>query len=129
MNGRTVKIVTVDTTSTPAGAATAAHVLVSQKNVFAVSEATALFFGAYQYLNQQGIPVIGTSLDGPEWYQQPNTNMFNIEGTNSPHYPSFTSQGEFYKSLGVSKISFVASNTPSSTRGIKQAINSAMRPD
>jgi branched-chain amino acid transport system substrate-binding protein len=51
--------------------------------------------------------------------------MFNIEGTNSPHYPSYTSEGQFWKSLGVSKISFISSNTPSSTRGIKQSINSA----
>jgi branched-chain amino acid transport system substrate-binding protein len=125
VNGRTLRLVSVDTTSTPSGANTAAKVLVSQKGVFGVMEVSALFFGAYQYLNAQKVPVTGSSLDGPEWYMEPNTNMFNIEGTNSPNYPSYTSQGEFYKSLGVSKISFVASNTPSSTRGIKQAIYSA----
>jgi branched-chain amino acid transport system substrate-binding protein len=125
VNGRTLKLTSVDTTSTPSGADTAAKVLIAQKDVFGVVEVSALFFGASQYLNAQKIPVTGSSLDGPEWYTEPNTNMFNIEGTNSPQYPSYTSQGEFYKSLGVSKISFVASNTPSSTRAIKQAIFSA----
>jgi branched-chain amino acid transport system substrate-binding protein len=124
VNGRTLKLVTADTTSTPAGAQTAAQVLVSQKGVYGVMEVSALFFGGYQYLNQQAIPVTGSSLDGPEWYTQPNTNMFNIEGTNSPHYPSYTWQGQFYKSLGVDKISLTASNTPSSTRSITQAKNS-----
>jgi branched-chain amino acid transport system substrate-binding protein len=126
VNGRTLKLVSADTTSTPAGAATAAKVLVSDKGAYAVTEVSALFFGAYQYLNAQGVPVTGSSLDGPEWYTQPNTNMFNIEGTNSPHYPSYTYQGEFYKSLGVHKISLTASNTPSSTRSITQAKNSIL---
>jgi branched-chain amino acid transport system substrate-binding protein len=124
VNGRTLKMEVGDTTSSPAGAQTAAQELVSQKDVFGVIGVTALFFGAYKYLNAQGIPVTGSSLDGPEWYTQPNTNMFNIEGTNSPLYPSYTSQGEFWKSLGVKKISFVASNTPSSTRAVKQEVNS-----
>jgi branched-chain amino acid transport system substrate-binding protein len=124
VNGRTLNYVTEDTASTPIGAQTAAQALVTQKNAFAVAEVSALFFGASAYLQKAGVPTIGTSLDGPEWYTQPNTNMFNIEGTGSPHYPSYTTQGTFWKSLGVKKISFVASNTPSSTRAVNQEINS-----
>ncbi len=125
VNGRTIRLVTADDASSPAGASTAAKVLVAQKHVFGVVAVSALVFGGSPYLNQQGVPVTGSALDGPEWYTQPNTNMFNIEGAGSPHYPAYTAQGLFYKSLGVHKISFVASNTPSSTRGIDQAIKSA----
>ncbi|HLG66307.1 MAG TPA: ABC transporter substrate-binding protein [Acidimicrobiales bacterium] len=124
VNGRKLELVTADTTSTPAGAQTAAQDLVETKGVFAVAEVSALFFGAYHYLNQQGIPVVGTSLDGPEWYQQPNTNMFNIEGTNSPNYPSYTQWGKFWKATGAKKISIVMSQTPSSQRAGQQEINS-----
>ncbi len=121
VDGRTIKIVSADTTSTPSGAQVAAQTVVTEKSAFAVDEVSALFFGAYKALQEQGIPVTGSSLDGPEWYMQPNTNMFNIEGTGSPTYPSYTFYGEFYKSIGVHKISLVASNTPSSTRGIAQS--------
>ena len=124
VNGRMLKLVIVDTTSTSAGAQTAAEVLVGQKGVFGVMAVSALTFGSSAYLHAQGVPVVGSSLDGPEWYSQPNTNMFNIEGASSPRYSSYTSEGEFYTSVGVHKIAFVADNTPSSARGVKQVMNS-----
>jgi branched-chain amino acid transport system substrate-binding protein len=118
VNGRTIKIVSADTTSTPTGANTAAQTVIQEKGAFAVVETSALFFGAYKPLQQQGIPVTGSSLDGPEWYQQPNTNMFNIEGTSSPLYPAYATEGQFWKSIGVTKVSLVASDTPSSTSAV-----------
>ena len=125
VNGRMLKLDVVDTTSSPLGAQTAAEVLISQKAVFGVMAVSALTFGSSVYLHSQGVPVVGSALDGPEWYQEPNSNMFNIEGASSPHYPSYTTEGEFYKSLAVDRIAFVADNTPSSARGVKQVINSA----
>ena len=50
--------------------------------------------------------------------------MFNIEGAGSPRYPSYTTEGAFYRSLGVNRIGFVADDTPSSARGIKQVSSS-----
>lgn len=125
VDGRKLRLVVGDDNSSPTGAATAAQVLVSQKHVFGVIGVGAFFFGAATYLHQQHIPVTGSDLDGPEWFTQPNTNMFNIEGTSSPTYPSYTVEGKFYKSLGAKKVSFVASTTPSSTRGIRQSIASS----
>lgn len=124
VNGRTLRLVSSDSGSTPTGAHTAAEVLVSQRSVFGVIAVSALTFGGSQYLHQAGIPVTGSALDGPEWYTERNTNMFNIEGTSSPHYPSYTSEGGFYESLGVRNIGFVADDTPSSARGVRQVINS-----
>ncbi len=118
VNGRMIKMVTADTTSTPTGANTAAQTLLQEKAAFGINEVGALFFGAYKPLQQAGIPVTGSSLDGPEWYMQPNTNMFNIEGTSSPNYPAYSTEGDFWKAIGASKISLVASNTPSSTSAI-----------
>ena len=124
VNGRMLKLDIADTTSSPVGALTAAEALVAQKAVFGVIAVSALTFGSSSYLHARGIPVVGSALDGPEWYTQPNTNMFNIEGVGSPHYPSYTTEGEFYKSIGVNRIGFVADNTPSSARGVKQVSNS-----
>jgi branched-chain amino acid transport system substrate-binding protein len=52
-------------------------------------------------------------LDGAEWYEQPNTNLFEINGNDSPKEPAYT-DGGFWKSIGAKKISYVESNTPSS---------------
>jgi branched-chain amino acid transport system substrate-binding protein len=117
VNGRQIVWSVADTTSSPTAAATAAKELVQTRGVFLVSEVSALLFGASSYLQQTGVPVVGSSLDGPEWYEQPNTNMFNISGNDSPDEPGYT-DGGFWKSVGATKISFIASNTPSSTRGI-----------
>ena len=40
----------------------------------------AVTFGGYKLLQQQGVPVTGGANDGPEWYEQPNTNMFSFSG-------------------------------------------------
>ncbi|HEY3941023.1 MAG TPA: ABC transporter substrate-binding protein [Acidimicrobiales bacterium] len=117
VNGRKIVWSVADTTSTPAGAETAAKSLVQSKGVFLVSAESALTFGGSTYLQQAGVPVIGSSVDGPEWYEQPNTNMFNITGNDSPSEPGYT-DGGFWKKIGATKVSFIASNTPSSTRGV-----------
>ena len=56
VNGRTIKIVSADTTSSPTGANTAAQTVVQEKGAFAVDEVSALFFGAYKSLQQQRHP-------------------------------------------------------------------------
>ena len=118
VDGRKITWAVADTTSSPAGAETAAKDLVQTQNVFLVTPDTALLFGGAPYLNQAGVPVLGYPVDGPEWYEQPNTNMFAFSGDASATEPAYTYAGAFYKSIGAKKISFIASNTPSSTRGI-----------
>ena len=113
INGRKITWVVADTQSTPTGAATAVKDLVQTQHVFAIAEVSALFFAGAPFLNQAGVPVTGSSLDGPEWYKQPNTNLFNVTGNNSPSEPAY-GDGGFWKSIGAQKISFVESNTPSS---------------
>ncbi len=124
VDGRKITWAVADSTSTPTGAETAAKDLVETQGVFAVSEVSALLFGGAPYLQAAGVPVLGSQLDGPEWYEQPNTNMFDIEGPNSPSEPAYTAFSDFYKSVGATKVSNIASNTPSSTRsqtGTEQA--------
>jgi branched-chain amino acid transport system substrate-binding protein len=117
VDGRKITWVVADTTSSPSGAETAAKDLVQTQGVFLVAPDSALLFGGTSYLQQAGVPVLGYPVDGPEWYEQPNTNMFAFSGNDSPSEPGYT-DGGFWKALGASKISFIASNTPSSTAGI-----------
>jgi branched-chain amino acid transport system substrate-binding protein len=124
VDGRRLVLDTADSTSTAPGAQLAARDLVGTKHVFGVIGIDVYTSGAAPYLNKAGIPVTGSDLDGPEWFEQPNTNMFNIEGTQSPKYPSFTQYGLFWKATGAKKVSVLASDTPSSTSQQKQEENS-----
>ena len=109
INGRKISWVVDDTTSTSTGAETAAKNLVQNQGVFAIAELSSDFFGAAPYLAQAGIPVTGEALDGPEWYEQPNTNLFSVTGNGTPNGEAY-GDGGFYKAIGATKISYVESN-------------------
>ena len=113
INGRKITWVVADSQSSPTGAETAMKDLVETQHVFAIAENSALFFAGAPYLQANGIPATGQSLDGPEWCEQPNTNLFDVEGNCSPKEPAYT-DGGFWKSIGTKKLSIVESNTPSS---------------
>lgn len=109
IDGRKITWVVDDTTSTPTGAETAAKDLIQNKGVFAVAELSSSFYGAAPYLQQSGIPVTGVGLDGPEWCEQPNTNLFSTTGDCAPNGPAY-GDGGFYKAIGATKITYVESN-------------------
>lgn len=113
INGRQITWVVDDTTSSPTGAQTAAKDLVENQGVFAIAELSTQFFGAAPYLAQAHIPVTGSSLDGPEWGQQPNTNLFSFTGNQGPANGPAYGDGGFWKAIGAKKISYVESNVPS----------------
>jgi branched-chain amino acid transport system substrate-binding protein len=113
VDGRKIIWVVADTQSTPIGTETAVKDLVETKGVFAIAENSAQFFPAAGFLQQNGVPVTGSAVDGPEWCMQPNTNLFTIGGTCSPT-PSAYGDGGFWKSIGAKKITYVESNVPAS---------------
>ncbi len=112
IDGRKIVWVTADAASSPTGAETAAQNLVENQGVFAITELSSAFFGAAPYLNKEDVPVTGTGLDGSEWDQQPNTNLFSITGDGSVNGDAYD-DGGFYKSIGVHKFTYVESNVPS----------------
>ncbi len=62
----------------------------------------------------------GNAQDGPEWGQQPNTNMFSFFGDFDSKEPANTLDGVFFKSLGVTNVAgFAYGISPSSTDSIK----------
>ncbi|HEY3942855.1 MAG TPA: ABC transporter substrate-binding protein [Acidimicrobiales bacterium] len=117
VDGRKITWAVGDTESSPTSAETAAKDLVQSKGVFLVASVSALLFGGAPFLQQAGVPVLGYAVDGPEWFTQPYTNMFSFSGSGAAQGPAYT-DGGFWKSIGATKISFIASNTPSSTGGI-----------
>ncbi len=122
VNGHKLELVAEDDQSTPTGNSTAAHLLVS-KGAFGIIQVDSGAFGSAAYLHQQGIPVVGASVDGPEWGEQPNTNMFSIADLYSTtpfngYYYTYSSSGAELKALHVTKLAQVVFN-------ISSAINAA----
>ena len=101
-DGYKIKYILADTNSTPTGALTAVQKLVEQNNVFAIVEDSSDFFGAEPYALAQGIPVVGSGIDGPYWGDPKKTNIFDAAGPTNEDY-ELAAQGTFMKSQGVTK--------------------------
>lgn len=98
--GHTISYVMGDTTSTPAGAVTAAQRMVQNDKVQAIIDVSALFNAAEPFLLRNKIPVIGGGFDGPEWTIPSNTNLFDTVGTVDYNKLS-SATGDYMKANGV----------------------------
>jgi branched-chain amino acid transport system substrate-binding protein len=119
VNGHKIEYVMADTTSTPAGALSAAQKLVQQDKVFAIISDSASFFGAEAYLLKQKVPVLGTAFDGPEWQDPKNTNLF-VAAANVSQSTVYADAGLTAKKLGATTCGSLGySSSPSSTASLK----------
>jgi branched-chain amino acid transport system substrate-binding protein len=123
VDGRQIQLVALDDQSTPSGFGSAAQAMAS-KGVFGVIPYSSFTFGGYKSLQQAGIPVTGDSFDGPEWGQEPNSNMFSFlpptstAWNNTYYYPNYS--GKFLQAIGSTKpAGFAYGISPSSTASIK----------
>ena len=89
---------------------------------------SALFFEGAKYANQAGIPVTGSFQDGPEWGQEPYTNMFASDnGSVDPKYPVNTGIGKFLVSHGGKVVAAYGYGiSPSSSRSAIGAVQSVI---
>ena len=127
VNGHKLVLVEEDSQSSPTGNLTASQLLV-QKGAFGIVEDSSFTFGAYKYLNKQGVPVTGAAIDGPEWGQQPNTNMFSVTGIGSTpingKYYTYDSQARFLKDIGVTKLAGVVFSIQSAIQAMSSLLQS-----
>jgi branched-chain amino acid transport system substrate-binding protein len=124
VNGYKIKYILADTTSTPTGALTAVQKLVQQDNVFAIVEDSSDFFGAEPYALSQGIPVVGSAIDGPYWGDPKDTNIFAAVGVTNEDYTNLAA-GQFMKSQGVTKCASLGyASSPSSALAAEGFIKS-----
>ena len=84
IDGRQLEVVTSDDASTQTGAASAVSELITNKQVFGLLFVSGVTGTAYKVPQQQGVPVVGAAVDGPEWGIQPNTNMFAVTRNQGP---------------------------------------------
>lgn len=107
--GHPFKLIVEDDQSSPTGAQNAVKVLLGD-NLTAMVSGSPFFFTAAKSVQEAGIPVIGTLTDGPEWGQQPYTNMFDLRGGINPEHEGVgdITAGPFFKSIGVKKLASLA---------------------
>ena len=99
VNGHKLVPLVIDTQTSPAQVATGVQDAIS-KGVIGIVSNSSLFFLAAKYAQQAGVPVTGNSSDGPEWGEQPNTNMFAADwGSVDPKYPVNTLEGQILTKL------------------------------
>lgn len=117
VNGHKIKGIVIDDQTSPSAVATGVQDALSQ-GAFGLVSTSPLFFLAAKIPNQQGVPVTGGFFDGPEWGEQPYTNMFAADaGSVDQKYPVNTGIGAFMKAHGGTVIcSYGYSISPSSTR-------------
>jgi len=124
VDGRRIVITTADDGGSLTQDLTAAKELVGQ-GVFAIIPGSPLFFASAKYLNSQAVPVIGSGFDGPEWGEQPYTNMFSTVQTD-PHYPQSTTVADFFKAHGATDAGALGYQiSPSSSYAAKGFVASA----
>jgi branched-chain amino acid transport system substrate-binding protein len=115
VNGHKLVPLVIDDQTSPSQDATAVQLAIS-RGAIGIVAVSSLFFGGYKFAQQAGVPVTGSSLDGPEWGEQPNTNMFASDtGSVDPKYPANTAIGAFLKAHGGTNIgTYGISISPSS---------------
>src|SRR5580692_6551070 len=117
VNGHKLVPLVIDDQTSPTTVVTGVQDALS-KGAFGIVSDSALFFLAAKYPQQQGVPVTGGFFDGPEWGQQPYTNMFAADnGSVDPKYPVNSGFGHFIKQHGGTVLcSYGYGISPSSTR-------------
>ncbi len=117
VHGHKLVPLVLDDQTNPADIATVVQLAIS-KGAFGIVSQSPLFFLAAKYPQQAGVPVTGSYDDGPEWGQQPYTNMFaSDEGSVDPKYPVNTQLGDLFKKLGGSVLgAYGYGISPSSSR-------------
>ena len=122
VDGRQIQLVTADDTSSASGALAATQLLLSQ-GVYGIVVDSSYYIGSYKVTTQAGVPITGSGFDGPEWGEQPNTNMFSTTGGVDPLHDELQAalgSVALTKSIGATNVGGLAYGiSPSSTSSIK----------
>jgi branched-chain amino acid transport system substrate-binding protein len=127
VNGHKISTLILDDQTSPTVDPTAVQEAVSKKVIGIVVD-TALFFTGAKYANQAGLAVTGSFQDGPEWGEQPYTNMFASDnGSVDPKYPVNTGIGKFLVSKGGNVVAAYGYGiSPSSSRSAIGTVQSVI---
>jgi branched-chain amino acid transport system substrate-binding protein len=130
VDGRKLTLVVKDDASSLTTDATAASELAG--STFGVVDFSAFTYSGAPALQKAGVPVTGDEFDGPEWGEQPYTNMFSFGPpaytTYGGKYYTYTDVGNFMKSIGITKLANLAYGiSPSAVQAAKNAAFAASK--
>jgi branched-chain amino acid transport system substrate-binding protein len=125
VDGHKLVPMVVDDQTSPTGIGTAVNDAISRGALGIVAVSPVFFLGA-KTAQQAGVPVTGSYSDGPEWGQQPYTNMFASDlGSENPKDPVNTLEGTILKHFGATVLgTYGYSISPSSTHGAIESADS-----
>lgn len=126
VNGHKLDLISVDDASSPTEIVTAVQNAVQNQGINILATTSYLTSVVAPYLHSQGMPVVGANYDGPEWGQQPNTNMFGNWGPMNPNDPTYTTYGKYFKMLGAKKLACVANNIPNGIADCNSTLNGSV---
>lgn len=94
---------------------------VQTKGAIGVVSVTPFMFEAYRWLQQNHIPVTGSSADGGEWGTPKNTNMFpSDDGAQTPDSPATSALSTLMKKVGARSVASLGySISPLSSQAAK----------
>jgi ABC-type branched-subunit amino acid transport system substrate-binding protein len=117
VNGHKIVPLVIDDQTSPTQDATAVQDAISKK-VLGIVSVSPVFFSGAKFPQEAGVPVTGSFSDGPEWGEQPYTNMFASDnGSVDPKYPANTLTATFIKQHGGTVLgAYGYGISPSSTR-------------
>lgn len=118
-NGHPIKLVTADAQSTPQGTLAATQSVVAKGVVGIVSADNTLFDGAAaKYAASKHVPVTAIATDKEETNDPNFFTAAPVQGTGAP---ASTALGEFFKTLGVSKVVGIGWGNSAASRGLANA--------
>jgi branched-chain amino acid transport system substrate-binding protein len=128
VDGRKLKLVVKDDASSLTTDATDASELGG--STFGIVDFSSFTFAGAPALQKAGVPVTGEEFDGPEWGEQPYTNMFSDGPPNDTEFGgkfyTSTDIGNFMKSIGITKLANLAYGiSPSATQAAVSAADAA----
>jgi len=104
VDGRKINLSVIDDQTNPNLTVTGIQRAISTGALGIVANSPFFFEGA-KFAQQAGVPVTGDSADGPEWGEQPYTNMFDaFRGSENPKEPVNSIYGDFLKAHGGTTI-------------------------
>lgn len=130
VDGHKLVPVIIDDQTSPSAVVTGTQDAIS-KGVIGIVTISSLWGLAAKYTTQAGVPVTGESSDGPEWGEQPYTNMFAADtGSVNPKYPVNTLYGKLVKQFGGTRLAVYAlSVSPNSVQANSNETQSVARVD
>jgi branched-chain amino acid transport system substrate-binding protein len=125
VDGRKITYVVEDDQSSSTQASTAAQAAVNA-GAFAIDYNSPFTFGAIRYMTQAGIPVVGGAYDGPEWSQPTSfPNMFSWTPAIFASNPIYTTDAQFIKSEGGTKVASVGYGVSPSSAAVAKGMGNA----